>query len=253
MEKKQTTAPVPAGNQNVNESMLVFSNQTSFETSMRMAKCLSSSTIVPIAYQGDKGLANCIVALEMANRIGASPLMVMQNLYIVHGNPGWSSKFLIAALNTSGKFTTPLRYEYKGTPGTDQWGCRAFATDRFGSTLYGAWVTIDMAKKEGWYSKNGSKWPTMPELMMQYRAAAFFQRAYAPEISMGMQTAEEIQDVEWVEVPAEQALAQEVATNANAEVIGMDTTDPQPAPQAQAQGTQEASVEEYDETPAIFQ
>ena len=31
--------------------------------------------------------------------------------------------------------------------------------------------------------------------MLQYRAAAFFQRAYAPEISMGLNTAEEYTDV----------------------------------------------------------
>ena len=31
--------------------------------------------------------------------------------------------------------------------------------------------------------------------MLQYRSAAFFQRTYAPEISMGMQTVEEIRDV----------------------------------------------------------
>ena len=65
-------------------------------------------------YQGEKNLPNCIVALEMANRIKMSPLMVMQNLYIVHGNPGWSSKFLIAALNVSGRFS-PIRYEWRGT------------------------------------------------------------------------------------------------------------------------------------------
>ena len=167
---------------------LVFGSQQSFELAMRQAKCLSASTIVPEIYRGDKGMPNCLIALEMANRIGASPMMVMQNLYIVHGNPGWSSKFLISCLNTCGKFT-PLRYEFKGEEGKDTWGCRAYATDKTGELLYGSWVTIEMAKKEGWYGKSGSKWQTMPELMLQYRAAAFFQRAYAPEISMGMQTA----------------------------------------------------------------
>ena len=54
---------------------------------------------------------------------------------------------------------------------------------------------MQMAKDEGWYGKAGSKWKTMPELMLQYRSAAFFQRTYAPEISMGMQTVEEIRDV----------------------------------------------------------
>lgn len=177
------------------DEMLVFSSQENFEQAMRMAKCLSASTIVPTTFQGDKGLANCIIALEMANRMKMPPLMVMQNLYVVYGNVGWSSKFLIASVNTSGKFATPLRYEFKGTQGKDDWGCRACATDVEGNVLKGSWVDIAMAKSEGWYTKNGSKWKTMPELMLQYRAGAFFQRAYAPEISMGLVSAEELQDI----------------------------------------------------------
>ena len=181
-------------------SMLVFSSLANFENAQRMAKCLAASTIIPVNYQGDKNISNCIIALEMANRIGASPLMVMQNLYIVHGNPGWSSKFLIAALNSCGRFA-PLRYEFKGKEGADDWGCRAYTHEKNdkNSILFGSWVTIGMAKAENWYGKAGSKWKTMPELMLQYRAAAFFQRAYAPEISMGMQTAEELNDIQYHE------------------------------------------------------
>ena len=60
--------------------------------------------------------------------------------------------------------------------------------------LVGSRVTLAMAKDEGWSTKSGSKWKTMPEQMMMYRAAAFFVRAYAPEISMGLQTADELAD-----------------------------------------------------------
>ena len=182
-------------------SMLVFGSQNNFENAQRMAKALCSSTIVPAIYQGEKNLPNCIVALEMANRIKMSPLMVMQNLYIVHGNPGWSSKFLIAALNVSGRFS-PIRYEWRGTEGNDDWGCRAWANDKSGAKLEGAWVDIGMSKKEGWYTKNGSKWQTIPQLMLQYRAGAFFARAYAPEIGMGLQTAEELYDAQPIPVEA---------------------------------------------------
>lgn len=202
------------------DEMLVFGSQENFEQAMRMAKCLSSSTIVPKDYQGEKGLPNCIIALEMANRIKMSPMMVMQNLYVVYGNVGWSSKFLIASVNTCGKFKTPLRYEYKGTEGQDDWGCRACATDIEGNVLKGSWVTLGMAKKEGWFSKNGSKWQTMPELMMQYRAGAFFQRAYAPEISMGLMSAEELHDMgkrEIIDIPAEEVIVD------NGEVVDLSS------------------------------
>ena len=53
-----------------------------------------------------------------------------------------------------------------------------------------------MAKKEGWFNKSGSKWQTMPEQMLRYRAAAFWQRVYCPEISMGFMTTEEAEDID---------------------------------------------------------
>lgn len=171
--------------------MQFFGSEEGFNLCQRMAKVFATSSLVPTQYQNN--MSNCIIAMEMASRIGASPLQVMQNLYIVHGNPGFSAKFLIACINASGKFT-PLRYEFKGKENTDDWSCRAYAVDKEGEVLHGAWVSIKMAKAEGWYTKNGSKWQTMPQLMLQYRAAAFFQRTYAPEISLGMQTAEELYD-----------------------------------------------------------
>lgn len=191
---ENTMMKVPTATNDI--TLSVFGSESSFESAQRMAKALSCSTIVPKMYQEKEtkeALANCIIALEMANRIGESPLTVMQNLYVVHGTPAWSSKFLIAAINKSRRFS-PLQYEQQNE-NTDKWRCRAFATDKStGAIVYGAWVSIEMAKKEGWYSKSGSKWQTMPELMLQYRAAAFFQRVYAPEISMGMHTKEEVED-----------------------------------------------------------
>jgi hypothetical protein len=52
-----------------------------------------------------------------------------------------------------------------------------------------------MAKAEGWFAKNGSKWKTMPELMLRYRAAAFFGRLYAPDVLNGMHATEEAEDI----------------------------------------------------------
>jgi hypothetical protein len=54
---------------------------------------------------------------------------------------------------------------------------------------------MEMAVNEGWYGKNGSKWRSMPDLMMRYRSAAFFGRIYAPELLMGLPTADEVHDV----------------------------------------------------------
>lgn len=169
-----------------------FFDLQGFELLQRVAKAFASSTLVPAAYQGN--LANCMIALNLARRLKADELMVMQNLYIVHGSPGWSSKFLIACINSCGRFSA-LRYEWRGKEGADDFGCRAWAIEReTGERLNGTWIDWKMVKAEGWSKKNGSKWLTMPEQMFCYRAAAFWQRAYAPEISMGLSTAEELTD-----------------------------------------------------------
>ena len=158
----------------------IFMNIQAFEAAQRMIRPLSESDLVPVTFQ--KRPANCLIALETAQRIGASPMMVMQNLYIVHGKPAWSSTFLIACINASRKFT-PLRYRMTGEKGTDTYGCVAWAIDRDGEKLESPEVTIGMAKAEGWYGKTGSKWKTMPELMLRYRAATFFARTYVPELT----------------------------------------------------------------------
>lgn len=165
-----------------------------FELVQRMAKAFSSSTMVPKQYQGAAGIANCIIALNMAQRIGSDPLMTMQNLYVVHGTPAWSAQFLIATFNACGRFSA-IDYEWEGKPGSDEWGCRAVSIEeKTGRKLVGALVTIALAKAEGWHGKTGSKWKTMPEQMLRYRAAAWMVRAYAPEIAMGLHCADEIED-----------------------------------------------------------
>lgn len=173
------------------QSITAFSNAASFESAQRMALALVSSNIVPEQYRGKDNIGNAIVALEMAQRIGASPLAVMQNLNIIHGRPSWSSTFIIAALNSCGRFA-PVRFEVTGE-GDDR-SCIAWTTDKTGERLEGPPASIAMAKAEGWYAKNGSKWKTMPELMLRYRAAAFFGRLYAPDVLNGMHATEEVED-----------------------------------------------------------
>lgn len=212
-----------------------FGNLQSFELMQRAAKLLASSTLVPVAYratiektdrygkvtdsrQNPNALANAVVALNMAQRMGADPLMVMQNLYIVEGRPSWSSQWIIAAINGCGRFS-PLRFdiEYLGkkkieytqfvwenqrrqevtkTIEIEDIKCVAWAVEKeTGERIESPTVSIEMAVKEGWYTKNGSKWQTMPEVMLRYRTASFFGKLYAPELLMGLQTVEEAHDI----------------------------------------------------------
>lgn len=210
-----------------------FGDLASFEFLQRTAKAFACSTMVPTAYQATiaKGygerqtmepnpaaMSNCMIALDMAQRMNANPLQVMQNLHIIEGKPSWSSQFIIAAINSSGKFS-PLRFdlqwldEMDATYSTFEWvdrrkveqkhtvriknaRCVAWAIEKAtGERLESAPVTMEMAVNEGWYGKNGSKWRSMPDLMLRYRSAAFFGRIYAPELLMGLPTDDEVRDV----------------------------------------------------------
>jgi len=163
-----------------------------FALAQREAVALSSSDRIPKEYQGN--VPNCLIAYNMANRIGADPLMVMQSLYIVQGKPSFSASFLIGCFNTCGRFT-PIQYRVTGEGADRTWV--AHTTDReTGVEIEGPPVTMQMAKDEGWSTKSGSKWKSMPELMGRYRSATFLIRTTAPEIALGMHTSDEIEDIQ---------------------------------------------------------
>lgn len=157
-----------------------------------MAEKLSLSTVIPVAYQHRP--ENCFIALDMASRMGVSPFVVMQNLYIIQGKPSFSGG-AIAAMVRANPTLKDVELHYVGTPNTDSWGAYVTATNvKTGKELKGGTVTIGTAKKEGWYQKNGSKWQTMPEMMLGYRAYAWFGRLFTPETMMGLQSTDEIED-----------------------------------------------------------
>lgn len=177
-----------------------------FEAMQRIARMYAMSNFIPESYKYTKNgqpldanvvVANCTIALEMATRMKAHPLMIMQNMYIVYGQPAFSSKFLIACINATRRFS-PLRYEFKGEEGTDSYACRVVAYEvndtKHKDALEGDWVSMQMAKSEGWTTRKGNKWSSMPNQMLRYRAAAFWQRTYCPEVSMGLLTEEEVMD-----------------------------------------------------------
>lgn len=205
-----------------NTNLPGFQSAEGFELLQRQAKMFTHSTLVPQQFQGEQNMGNAIIALEMATRMNASPLMVMQNLYIVYGNPGWSSKFLIATFNQCGRFEA-IKYKPTGEKGTDSQGIIAYTREKGSDEIIaGPEVTIAIAKAEGWYDKKGSKWRTMPDQMLRYRAAAWLIRTTAPEISMGLQTADEIIDVEGKVVDTADIVAETINQNANSEVIDIE-------------------------------
>lgn len=182
----------------------MFFDVAKFEHAQRVAKMIATSTMIPEHFRDNLG--NCIIALNYAERIQADPFMVMQNMCVIHGKPGIEGKLVIALLNSSGRFE-PVQFRETGNlkkPVKDDDGCLAYSKDlRSGTVLEGPMVDWEMVKAEGWYGKQGSKWKTMPALMFRYRAATYFARVYCPEVLLGMQTREEIQDVVAMEKDSE--------------------------------------------------
>ena len=206
----------------------IFTSNLAFNLAIRMATAFSKSTIVPKDYQGNE--ANCLIAIEQACRLKISPLMVMQNLYIVNGRPAWSSQFIISMINSSGKYKTEIQFELTGEG--DSLACYAYTLDKNSRKVVGPTITMAIAQAEGWLNRNGSKWKTMPEVMIRYRAASFFGRLNCPDLIMGIYSAEEV-----IELPDDQYSVndlpiQEALPPAKDE--SLPATNGEPAPDARA-------------------
>ena len=180
----------------------VWENKDAFNQIFRAADMLSKTSIIPQSYQGKP--QDCFVAIEMANRMGVSPMVVMQNMYVVKGKPSWAGQACTMLINSCGKFKD-VKHIYTGEKGKPNRGCYVTATRiSDGSQVDGVEVTMQMAQSEGWTSN--SKWRNMPELMLAYRASAFFARVYCPEAMMGVQTAEEVYDADSTPINAATSL-----------------------------------------------
>ena len=201
--------------------------------------------------ENPNALSNCVIALNMSARMNADPLMVMQNLYLVEGRPSWSSQWIIAQINNCGRFS-PLRFDIHDLGEktveytTYRWDeqsrqkvpqvqkvkihdkrCVAWVVEKGSEErLYSPTVSIAMAVAEGWYTKNGSKWQTMDEVMLRYRAAAFFGKIYAPELLMGLPSSEEAADTIDMEMQSDgrYAMAQPEPVAIDALREGLPTT-----------------------------
>lgn len=234
----KTTAPPPS-------SISVFTGGIAeFESAQRMAAALCSSTMVPETYRGQNNLGNCLVALDLANRMGVSPLAIMQNMDAIHGRPAFRSSFLIAMINGCGRFTTiEFHFDDEANPTSCYAAANSIAT---GARLVGQKITIAMAKTEGWWDRKGSKWPNMTGQMLSYRAASFWQRIHAPELTVGFRTAEEVIDVESVVVTEVEpvAAAAPVPEPEPAPAKATSKAKPKPAPDPDAAAdTQESTFQ----------
>lgn len=180
-ETKTKAVTVVTGN-----SMLTDTGR--FEHSYRVAKMFSGSQLVPKHLQGK--VEDVMIALSIADRLGEDPLTIMQSIYIVSGKAGWSSSYMIARINQSGKIKGRITWDVSGTG--KELSVTAKATLADTGEVVTATATMQMAIAEGWVSNK--KYQSMPEQMLRFRSAAMLQRLYFPEVMLGMRTAEELED-----------------------------------------------------------
>lgn len=185
----------------------IFLNMQRFADAQRVGSLLAGSTMVPEQFRNNIG--NCVIALNLADRMRVDVFMLMQSMYIVHGRPGLEGKLIIALVEGTGRFS-PLQYRLEGSGKTAKGldrpdSCVAYATElKTGLMIEGPEVTWAMAEAEGWLKgrplKAGggeipSKWHTMPGLMFRYRAGTFFARVHCPGALLGLRSLEELEDV----------------------------------------------------------
>lgn len=157
---------------------------------VKVAEIFAKSKLVPAQFQNNVG--DCIIALQMAIRMEVDPFMLMQGMYVVHGRPGIESKLAIALCNNRKVFRGPIRYQMEGEGKTRS--CTAWAIDRETGDRLEETVNMAIAEREGWTKKAGSKWLTIPDLMLKYRAAMWLIRTHCPEVLMGLQSRDELVD-----------------------------------------------------------
>ena len=150
----------------------------SYRQYYKMANEMSRSELIPQNFRGRP--MDIAIAFDMASRMGVSPLVVMQNLYVVKGKPSWSGQACISFIKAR---YSDAEHVYVGKPGEESYGCYVQAVCSDGKVIKGPLVTLKMARSEGWTSN--PKWNNMPELMLAYRAAAFFARVNCPDILLG--------------------------------------------------------------------
>lgn len=173
------------------------------KSAWKTAQLLSQSTIMPEKYRGKPG--DCLILLDLSGRMGLSPISIAQYSQVVKGNFSWTGQACKALVDGCGRYSRS-QYVMFGEIGTMSRGCFLRAWEKTGEVVDGPAVTMQMSRDEGWLQKTGSKWKTMPELMLRYRAAAFFARSECPNLLMGFQTAEEIQDVQGYETDEPQTV-----------------------------------------------
>jgi hypothetical protein len=159
-----------------------------FKLNLRAADLFAASDLVPVQFRGKP--ANCFIAINAAQRLGVDEFYFLQKSFVVGGKLGMAAELFIELVNNSGRFRGPMRFRLHGEG--DSRACTASATLMDG-TVVESTVTYAMAKADGW--TRNSKWQSLTDQMLSYRAGTFLGRLYAGGVAGGMHTRDELEDI----------------------------------------------------------
>lgn len=181
-QTKNDTAPAIIGNP--------FENADGM---LRLAEAIKDSSFIPAALRGDPG--NAFLAIELAGRTGLPLMATLQGMYVIEGRDGRSvgkpsfyANFIHALIRRSGAYIDTYYEEgengtFNGKPNRT---CRLVAVRADGSTVTGPEISLEMAAKAGWSSRNAAMWNAYTQTMLQNRAVTFFARQCCPELIFGI-------------------------------------------------------------------
>ena len=239
---------------------------------LALAEIFAGSTVIPDHFRGKPN--DCFLMLHTAHLLQEDPLYVMQNAFSIHGRPGFYTRFMITRAHKSGAFESRIKYRMTrrtegfsveagklnngieiehGDPGIlkvtasvkRERGAAKRETFDFPDLKVEAYAIVEgteesatvssrMALLEGWVTN--PKYQSMPENMLEWRAAAFLIRKQTPEVMAGFQTVEEIEMMPALpgsETTAEPAAADRIFMAAKA---GAAESKEEPKPEKEEEG-----------------
>lgn len=160
---------------------------------LKTAAFYCDSGLVPDIFKSD--FASLVSMAERAEAMNCSLAEVLNGGYMVHGKWGWSAEFMVKRALASG-FYTEIKYAHTGEIENRTLTVQAFGIRPDGSKISGPKVSLQMAFDEGWATKKGNKYDSMPLYMLQKRAATFLIRNTCPHVMGGStRTVEELEDI----------------------------------------------------------
>lgn len=161
------------------------------EQAMKLADMIANSDLAPKDYKGKPG--NVLIAVQMGQEIGLSPMTAIQNIAVINGKPGVYGDSGKALLLARGFIIEEDDIEIVKKNGMGR--CRI---TRPNHPPVERTFSIENAKTAKLWGNDGP-WTKYPERQMAWRAFWYAARDCAADVLKGMQGIEELRDITPVE------------------------------------------------------